>query len=206
MMTLPNEFFHNRKLLRKYKQGEDDRSHTNYKEIRSIRRILTIAFYVCIIFVTVLLFSTINIGGRQIDDLVPTVKLSDLFLKEGATDVQPFQGFYEQRSSFYAPEQYRLYQTATIDETYSPSLWSNRYEFRGPWLATRFMKSVITFEEKDYLMINYQPFEEVWSYNEEDKVTLIARSDKTVFYVIYEGVEPIELLLDKAADYLEGIR
>lgn len=89
------------------------------------------------------------------------------------------------KSSFFAPEQYRLYQTITINQTYSPSLWSNRYEFRGPWLAVRFMKSVIDYEDKEYTKLNYQPFDEVWSYNEEDKVTFIARSDKTIFYIIY---------------------
>ena len=103
MMTLPNEFFHNRKLLRKYKQGEDDRSHTNYVEIRSIRKILTIANYGFILFVSLLIFSTITFdtGYKETDEHIPTVKLSDLFSKEEITDVHPFQGFYEQKIKFF---------------------------------------------------------------------------------------------------------
>ncbi|GEL76247.1 DUF2812 domain-containing protein [Tenuibacillus multivorans] len=141
---------------------------------------------------------------------IPVVKMSDIveegtFIKEG--DRNP-SNHYKVDSSLLIPKQYELKQSVKVpgvmwednSGTYSPTIWSHRYNVRTEWLAKQFI--VTLKEEKKPLSGNYKltksnKWDELWVYEEDDShFSFISRINNVVYYVEYFGYESIELILE----------
>lgn len=142
------------------------------------------------------------------EEEISVVKLSDILEGENYEDVRYSQNggqFYKEGSSFLVPRQYELRQSAEIakDNLYKPSIWAERYEVRTESIANAF---VFTFvKERQYHGVyerkSHPNLDELWTIEQDDFTSFIARDGKDVYVVDYWGIEPIDTLLQYSVDF-----
>lgn len=89
---------------------------------------------------------------------------------------------------------------------YSPSISSYGYGVRGEWLAKRFVQDLIkkqTDYEGEFANALNHEFDELWIRQNDSRSAFIAREKNNVYYVVYDGKERIDKIIDQTLAKIE---
>ncbi len=136
------------------------------------------------------------------NEQIPIVKLSEILEGENYENIKYADArgdYFKEDSSILVPRQYQLRQRAEIDTnpSYNPSLWTKRYEVRFESIA-KLLVSLLMQEERHlgtYERKDHPTIDELWTIEEDNLTSFIARVGKDVFVVEYWGIEPIDTLI-----------
>lgn len=214
-------------LMKKLRKGIGLQHNFHYKQKINRKRFVDFSFF--IVFVLLLFVLIIHMPVQNTDKMypeipageLPVVSLTDI---EGADMSQVIfntngierkrDNHFAEESSIFVPKQAILHQHFIIpeetwsnsQEKYQPELYSKKYEALTVGIAEKLTDVLLEEHHQPEPFIEKQTtgFDDYWTMMAHSEAAIIARAEKCVYHIHYQGNKPIEELNKHLINLLES--